>query len=851
MLIWAALILVAFTGSPVIAAVAGSIAVYPQNPSVEMASATYQFTSYVPISPNTIEWLVNGIVGGNATVGTISPAGVYKRPEVIPTPNLVTVAARSVAYPTSIGTSTVTLTKNVPHLWSIYPAQIQAGNYQATFSGSNFAPGSVATANGIDIATTYVSPTSLVVNGAAAVGPLIFQVRQPAPGAVTGDKVTVQVTASIVTVAITPEAASVKLGGAQAFAATVKGNSNIAVTWAVNGTVGGTPATGTITPAGLYSAPLAMPASNSVTVRATSAANTAVFAQASVTLSVPPPPAVTVKIAPAAANVGLSQTQTFTATVANNLNTAVTWLVNGIAGGSSAVGTISTAGIYSAPAIPPSGPITIKAVSVASPSVSAQALVTLTSPPPAQAWLAGARFLEQSSFGPTPASMAQIKQLGIDAYLQQQFTFPETPIYSPANNSVGELQQWVLYNYSTAPDQLRQRVAYSLSQIIVTSANKLGYANEVTPWLRILSKHAFGNYRTLLREVSVTPSMGKYLDLANSKRPGLAGGANENYARELMQLFTIGIWRLNQDGSFLLDNNGEAIPAYNQQTVAQIALALTGWTFPTVPGATPNPAGNWESFGAPMETRPASHDPSTKSFLGATLPAGQSVDQDLDSVIDTLFNHPNTAPFIATRLIRSLVTSNPSPAYISRVAGVFDNNGAGIRGDLKAVVSAILTDPEARQDVPSVNGGRLKEPILQTVGLLRALGGAYLSTEQVTYMFDNMAQIPVGPASVFSWFSPLYHVPQSALFGPEFQIYTPAEATLRGNFIYWLLTTPAGSATIDLTPFQIYGNDMPGLVEAVNQTLLYGRMDPAMKQVLINAAAPGYDAPPASPRFSI
>ena len=243
-----------------------------------------------------------------------------------------------------------------------------------------------------------------------------------------------------------------------------------------------------------------------------------------------------------------------------------------------------------------------------------------------------------------------------------------------------------------------------------------------------------------------------------------------------------------------------------------------------------------------METRLQNHDATAKSFLGCMAPAGQSVEQDLDSLLDCLMAHPNIAPFIATRLIRGLVTSNPSPGYIQRVAGVFANNGSGARGDLEAVVFAILTDSEARQDSPTVNQGRLKEPILQIAGFLRALNGQFSSSQQITYQFDYMAQPILSPASVFSWFSPLYHVPKSPLFGPEFQIYTPTEATLRGNFFHSILNYPGGDMTIDLSPFQAYGNDMPALVEAANQVLLYGRMPAAMKQVLINAATPGYDA---------
>lgn len=225
-------------------------------------------------------------------------------------------------------------------------------------------------------------------------------------------------------------------------------------------------------------------------------------------------------------------------------------------------------------------------------------------------------------------------------------------------------------------------------------------------------------------------------------------------------------------------------------------------------------------------------------ILGVSLPAGQTVEQDLESVLEILMNHPNTAPFIATRLIRSLVLSNPSGEYIERVATVFQQT----EGDLPAVITAILTDPEARNDTPTVHSGRLKEPILQVAGFLRALNGQFTSNQQLTYLFSYFAQSPLNPPSVFSWFSPLYRVPKSSLFGPEFQIYTPTEATLRGNFFHHLLGNSGGDFTLDLTPFQPYGNNLPALVEAVNQRLLYGRMPAEMKTVLINAASPGYDA---------
>ncbi len=901
------------------AQVAGAMDVWPRNSSVELGSTT-QFGAYVPINPNTIVWLVNDIVGGNSSIGTITAAGLYTPPAQAPQNNAVTIKARSTAYPASFASTPLTITRPYPWLWSVSPSKLQVGNYSVSFNGSNFAPDSIAQANGMDLATTYFSSTKIVATGTASTtGAISFAVRQPGPGAVTGNSVAVTVTAVTITVAVSPSSASVQLGASKAFTATVSGTSNTGVTWSVTGGA----ANGTVSSSGVYTGPAAMPASSTVKVRATSAANSAVYAEATVTLTTPPP--VTVTVAPTTSTVLLGATAAFTATVSGSANTTVNWSVlGGVANGSvsssgvytapasmpasSAVtvratsaanalayadvavtlkappivvtvspaaavvqlgnsksltaavtgtaniavnwsvlggsgnGTVTVAGVYTAPSsMPASSTVTVRATSAANGSSSADVSITLQLPPDYSALIKAARFLEQSSFGPNSTTLAQVQQMGIDAYLDQQFAMPPTPIPAPADNSMGSLQQWVLYNYTSAPDQLRQRVAYALSQIMVTSASKLVYANEILPWLNVLNQDAFGNYRDLLRDVTMCPSMAKFLDLANSMKPGSGGGANENYARELMQLFTIGLRLLNPDGSDVLDANNQPIPTYTQSTVAQVALALTGWTYATAPGATPQSA-NWEYFGAPLEPRPANHDLTAKSFLGCSVPAGQTVQQDLESLLDCLMNHPNIAPFVSTRLIRSLVTSNPSPGYIQRVAAVFADNGAGVRGDLKAVVRAILTDVEARTDVPSVNSGRLKEPILHISGFLRALDGYFNPGEQLTYLYGEMGQSPLGPPSVFSWFSPLFHIPQTPLFGPEFQIYSPTEATLRGNFFFYLLDTPGTDATIDLSPYQTFGNDMAGLVELANQRLLYGRMPAGMKQVLIDAATPGYDA---------
>lgn len=699
--------------------------IWPANASLEIGS-TRQYGAYVPISPNTVVWEINGIVGGNATLGTISTTGSYKAPTMAPTPSTVTVTARSTAYPSVFASTPMTLTRKYPWLWGSSPSSIPAGNYQISFSGANLTPDAVLLANGSPIQTTYSSSTRLVGKGTAAAGILNFAVSLPGPGAVTGNAVNVTVTAAAaVTVAVNPTATSLPAGGILTLAATVTGSANTAVTWAFNGTTGGSASTGFISPGGVYTAP----SPQTVTVRATSVANGTSFAQSTVTVT-NPAPSVIVAIAPTTATLVTGTTRTFVATVTGTSNPAVTWSVNGVAGGSTTTGFITTGGFYTAPgSVPSPTTVTVRATSVVNAAAFGQTVVPIAAPPTPVAWLDGARFLEQSSFGPKPSSLGEVTTLGIPAYLDQQLAMPVTAIPAAAQASMGALRQWQLHHYSAAPDQLRQRMAYTLSQIVVTSGSKLVNPNEIVPWLNLLQQHAFGNYRNLLRDLTKSPSMGKYLDLANSNKPGAGRGANENYPRELLQLFPIGLWELKPDGTLKLDIGGAPIPTYDQATVAQVALALTGWTYATAQGNTPQ-NNNWESFGAPMESRQANHETNSKTFLNCTLPAGQTVEQDLEGLLDCLMQHPNLAPFIATRLIRSLVTSNPSGAYVQRVAQKFENNGSGVRGDLAAVLRAILLDPEARQDVTSSTQGRLKDPILHLTGLVRALNGQFNPGQQ-------------------------------------------------------------------------------------------------------------------------
>jgi len=451
--------------------------------------------------------------------------------------------------------------------------------------------------------------------------------------------------------------------------------------------------------------------------------------------------------------------------------------------------------------------------------------------------LTAVRFLEQATFGPTPADIAAVQADGPDLWMAKQFNLPATALPTGLNNN--QITSQVFANMAAAPDQLRQRMMFALGQIFVISTDKNVNGEELEPWVRLLSRNAFGNFRQLLKEVTFSPTMDKYLDLANSMKATAGTSPNENYAREVMQLFTIGLKQLNQDGSLKLDGQGQPILTYDQNAVREVARALTGLTYPTAPGKTPV-SNNWEYFVGLMEYRQANHDTGAKNLPnGVSLASGQTVKQDIDAVLDMLAKHPNTAPFIATRLIRHFVTSNPSPAYIQRVADVF----VGSNGDLWAVLKAVLADPEATA-APSAQRGHLKDPVLHVLNLARALGAQVNDPSQFMYTYRNLGEAVLSSPTVFNFYSPLAPLPgYPGLYGPEFQIYSPGLAVQRGDFINQILTGQMGSAfQVNLSAFTALANNPAALVEKVNQTLLFGRMSNELRQILLaEAAADPYD----------
>jgi uncharacterized protein (DUF1800 family) len=464
---------------------------------------------------------------------------------------------------------------------------------------------------------------------------------------------------------------------------------------------------------------------------------------------------------------------------------------------------------------------------------------------------AAGRFLDQATWGPTVTSINDLETTGMAAWLNNQFALnvsdiPDQAILDAAgksNNALGPVQAAFFANAVNNPDQLRQRVAFALSEIWVVSTEAVTPAYAYPPYWRVFRDNAFNNYRDVVMGMTLSPAMGRYLNMANNNKgnPATGTAANENYARELMQLFTIGLNQLNMDGSPVLDSSGNPVPTYTQAVVTSTAKALTGWTYPTAPGTTAKTNNPVYYFGQtfPVETE---HDTTSKQIVGgATIPAGQSAAQDLNSLVDALMAQPTMAPFVSKQLIQHLVTSNPSPAYIQRVATVFANNGAGVKGDMKAVVTAILMDPEARAGdkpttTPVTNFGHLREPALWVTDLLRGLNASVSAGNTGSGVASAMGQALFQQGSVFSYFSPDNSIGPN-LLGPEYQIYTTQTAAYRANYVYGATYggTLAGSK-VDLSQYAQYQANLGSPLDEIDLVFMHKSMSATLRAQALNSA---------------
>lgn len=567
------------------------------------------------------------------------------------------------------------------------------------------------------------------------------------------------------------------------------------------------------------------------------------------------------------------------------------------------------------------------------------------------------RFMQQAAFGPNLTLDNKLRRVGLRSWINEQFAmaYPSatnpypTDVLQPTNVGTNQFcdggaddvpvtcvrdsyspykpQSWFFREAFYGDAQLKHRVTWALGQIWVTSANTIQQGRQMVEWDKVLSRNAFGNYRTLMKEMTLNPTMGDYLDMNQSTRTA----PNENYAREVAQLFSIGLFMLNQDGTLQRDAQLNPIPTYSQDEINALTRVFTGWRLCNSPGVNcpnmnnasqmaassvnyidpmvvnvdlTNAAQNRHDIGAKtLFTYPGSSatqtiaacPPTGTGGCGITCPttgtanctlqtgftSAQALaatrayaDASLDRAIDNLFNHPNVGPFVGKILIQHLVTSDPTPAYVSRVAAAFNNNGQGVRGDMKAVIRAILLDPEARGDVKTdPNYGKLREPVQLFTNFARTFNiRAASGTGQTDgnfaggracgrAEFNNMAQIPYMAPTVFNFYPPDYGVPGTTLLGPEFAIMTTGTAVARATFInrmtFVATTAPATTPTAAYAvPFPVSGVDCPAgasfdfadlvalsqadttggqMVDELNRRMLGGNMSSTMRTTVMNA----------------
>jgi uncharacterized protein (DUF1800 family) len=645
-----------------------------------------------------------------------------------------------------------------------------------------------------------------------------------------------------------------RIGTTAQFTATVTGTSSSAVTWQVNGVTGGSVSAGTISTTGLYTAPASLPSPNTVTIAAVSSSVST------------PGTLIETLLNPIPALTSATATQSGTSTTFG-LDVIGSGFINGaqiqIAGIPVATTFVSATELTTTTTVAPG--TTSLAVTVVNPSSGDTASSTATAAINAiyATVTAAARVLDQATFGPTLTDIQHVQKVGIDGYITEQFSTAQTvlpdiaaaptAICTSTNLVPCEQSEW-WQTMLTGPDQLRQRVAFALSEIFVVSTNSVN-ARAITTYQNTLAKDAFTNFATIMNDVTLSPAMGGYLNMLNSNKPAAGQIANENYPRELMQLFSTGINMLNPDGTLQVDSSGNPIPVYTETQIQAFARAYTGWTYASstggAPAKFPNGTANYDS---PMAAVESAHDTTAKILLnGTTLPAGQTAEQDLAAALANIIAHPNVGPFICRQLIQHLVSSNPSPAYVSRISAVFANNGSGVRGDMQAVIRAILEDSEARAgDTNSAaDGGHLRESMLYMTNVLRGLGftnsssaGDYSSLSNYT---NALGEKPYTSGSVFNFFPPNYVIPGSATNAPEFGQENTASAILRLTLADNIVNNKISNFTGDLSATSPLGiaasktgnatTDSGNLVDSLGIIFMHGQMPAQMRAAIVNHVA--------------
>jgi len=866
--------------------------------AISAASASVRVNQQVQIANRMgvtavpLTFSVNGVQGGNSEVGTITFNGLYTAPAVVPTPNTVTITATANGHPDAApGTATVAVLNPIPMVSGVTPSAPTEGTTTISVSGSQFVYGAQIIWNGQAVATTFVSSTEVAAAVTAPTpGTYPLVVSNPNPGAANSSTLPVQVGPGQVVLTIPPGTdTDVRVTNSINLGLTVTGTMNTGVTLQVNGVPGGNSTVGTAVSSAdgsiTYTAPAVVPTpSNIVQLTVTSTDNPKVSINQNISVLNPIP------ILTSATPSTFGSTGTATVVVqGQKFISGAQVLMNGSAmpttfnsgGQLTATLNLTEAGNFDIQVLNPApGPAT---------SSDLVALVQGNPPVPIVSPNDASRFLEQATFGATDADIHDVSMEGYQAWLNQQFALPPTPqepfveqsliINNPpcaagdlkcnttlfAQNSSDEnyFQGTFWQQALAAPDELRQRVKYALSEIFVVSTNNSAVQNfprGEAQYYDTLGNDAFGNFRTLLNDVTLNPMMGQFLSMLGNDKGNATTDPDENYAREVMQLLTIGLYQLNDDGSQKLDASGNPIPTYSNNDVMGLAAVFTGFSW-NVPGNTTDTA--WSScciyigpgYGEdllPMTSYPSHHSTVEKDFLGVTIAASGNPDPvgDLNTALDTLFNHPNLPAFFCKQLIQHLVTSNPSPGYISRIAAIFENDGTGVRGNMQAVITAILLDPEARDsatDFANPQYGKVREALLRYTEWARAFTaqsrtGSYGigSTEDPIY---GLGQMTMRSPTVFNWFAPGYVPPgtsieQAGLVAPEMEMTNVSTVVGYLNYVQGSIGSSSSSGS-DI--FSNYGAEIAlaatpdQLLDRINLLLMAGEMDGNLYNEILGA----------------
>jgi uncharacterized protein (DUF1800 family) len=856
---------------------------------------TTQLAMHTQFDGTSLTLSVNGIPGGNPQVGTISSAGLYTAPAIVPIPNSVTITSTSIAHPDfPAGSASLAIWNPIPVINSVNPSGFAEGTTQVNVAGSQFVYGAQVMWNGKPVETTYVSSTQLVaIIPAPNPGTYPLLVSNPDPGSANSKTLSVQVAPGQVKLMLQPyNGTDVRVNNTLNVPLTVTGTSNTGVTLQVNGVTGGNSVVGTAVSNSdgsiTYHAPAVVPTPNNVVqLTITSVDNPTVSINQNISVLNPIP--ILTSASPMTMNPGPPATTVVL--IGQAFISGAQVLVNG-----AAVPTTFNSGTQLTATVSPTQPgnLDLQVLNPSpGPATSADLIATANGTPPVPIVSPedASRFLDQATFGATDADIHHLSLIGYQSWLNEQFSLPQTTMEPGVeqalvvnaqppcasgdvkcygalfgqNNQSQEYVENAFWQQSlSAPDQLRQRVAYSLHEMLVISMTSTDVQNMprgAARYYDLLAADSFGNFRRLLEDVTLNPMMGQWLAMLGNDKGDANTDPDENYAREVMQLFTIGLYQLNDDGTQKLDSNLQPIPTYSNVDVQGLAKVFTGFSW-NVPGDTSDNA--WsncciyvgQGFGEDllqMQSYPTHHSTAEKDFLGVTIAQGSSNPAgDLKIALDTLFNHPNLPAFFSKQMIQHLVTSDPSPSYVSRIAAVFKDNGLGVRGDLKAVITAILLDPEARDtatDVSNPKFGKVREPLLRYTHWARAFtaqsrtGGYWIgSTEDPIW---GLGQMTLRSPTVFNWFAPGYVPPgtsieQAGMVAPEMQMTNVSSVV---GYLNFMQTAVGSDATDGFDIFSNYGAEMnlaanPGaLVDRVNLLLMAGEMDSNLYNQILSAVS--------------